>query len=160
RQEDRPVLSCLRHSYETQPDLMHALQTLGKLWLLGIEPEWKSFYASEKRHRVLLPPYPFQRQRYWIETRDDQQRAAEKVIGDSLHGTEWFYVPSWKRMQLAPSSTTRRSLLIFTDALGLGEEVAKQLENRGASVARIAWGASPENISSAIRACGPEGILY
>ena len=158
--QDRPVLSCLRHSYETQPDLVHALQTLGKLWLLGIEPEWKGFYANEKRRRVLLPAYPFQRQRYWIETRDDRERAADRVAGDSLHGTEWFYVPSWKRMQAAPCNVTQRKWLIFTDTLGLGEEVAKQLESRGASVLRIEQGASPEDISSAIHAFLPEGILY
>ncbi len=161
QQQDRPVLSCLRHSYETQPDLAHALQTLGKLWLLGVEPEWKSFYVHEKRRRVVLPPYPFQRQRYWIETRDDQQKTTDRVIGGSLNGTEWFYVPSWKRMQSVPMAPrSERKWLVFTDATGLGDEVVTQLESKGCNVVRIEARVHPEDVTSMIREGAPEGILY
>ncbi|WP_138505856.1 type I polyketide synthase [Nostoc sp. PA-18-2419] len=63
----RVVLSSLRHSYERQPDLAFLLKTLGQLWLSGVEINWSGFYAAERRHRLPLPTYPFERQRYWIE---------------------------------------------------------------------------------------------
>lgn len=133
--EQPDVLSCLRHSYETQADFAHALQALGKLWLLGAGPDWKKFYAGEKRHRVLLPPYPFQRHRYWIETNDDYQKPAGRIAGDSWQGTEWFYVPSWKRTQpvqaKGPSSSGEGKWWIFPDSIGLGNELAMQLEACG-----------------------------
>jgi acyl transferase domain-containing protein len=50
-----PIFNCLRHSCESQPDMVHALQTLGELWLLGVAPDWRRFHAQEKRHYVLLP---------------------------------------------------------------------------------------------------------
>jgi acyl transferase domain-containing protein/acyl carrier protein len=134
------VLNSLRHSYETHLDLAQALQTLGKLWLLGVEPDWKKFYAREKRHRVLLPAYPFQRQRYWIETRDDQ-RSTERISGDSLQGTEWLYVTSWKRTQPVPAklitSASRGKWWIFADSMGVGDELARLLQDQGSNATRL-----------------------
>jgi acyl transferase domain-containing protein/acyl carrier protein len=66
--EGMAVLAAMRHSYEAQHDQAHALSALAKLWLLGAAPDWSGFYAHERRRRVLLPTYPFERQRYWIET--------------------------------------------------------------------------------------------
>jgi amino acid adenylation domain-containing protein/non-ribosomal peptide synthase protein (TIGR01720 family) len=43
-----------------------ALGTLGRLWSLGAEVDWNAFYRSERRLRVPLPLYPFERRRYWI----------------------------------------------------------------------------------------------
>jgi acyl transferase domain-containing protein len=40
---------------------------LGRLWLAGVPLNWQGYYANEKRQRVILPTYPFERQRYWIE---------------------------------------------------------------------------------------------
>ncbi|WP_414582658.1 SDR family NAD(P)-dependent oxidoreductase [Scytonema sp. PCC 10023] len=64
---DQVVLPSLRHSYERQPDLALLLKTLGQLWLSGVQIDWSGFYANERRHRLPLPTYPFERQRYWIE---------------------------------------------------------------------------------------------
>ena len=43
------------------------LETLGRLWQAGVHVDWKGFHGAERRHRVPLPTYPFERQRYWIE---------------------------------------------------------------------------------------------
>jgi acyl transferase domain-containing protein len=34
--------------------------------------DWRAFYDGERRRRISLPTYPFQRQRYWIEPRKPQ----------------------------------------------------------------------------------------
>jgi len=44
------------------------LRTLGWLWLAGVEIDWKKLYAKERRRRLRLPTYPFERRRYWIES--------------------------------------------------------------------------------------------
>ncbi len=64
---DRSVLSSLRHELDRQPDQRFLLQTLGRLWLSGVEVDWAGFHGGERRRRVPLPAYPFERQRYWIE---------------------------------------------------------------------------------------------
>ncbi len=64
---DRAVLSSLRHELDRQPDQRFLLQSLGRLWLSGAEIDWSGFHGDERRRRVPLPSYPFERQRYWIE---------------------------------------------------------------------------------------------
>jgi acyl transferase domain-containing protein len=44
------------------------IQTLGQLWLAGAAMDWNKFHAGDRRGRVPLPTYPFERQRYWIES--------------------------------------------------------------------------------------------
>ncbi|MEM6398883.1 MAG: acyltransferase domain-containing protein, partial [Cyanobacteria bacterium P01_D01_bin.116] len=61
------VLTSLRHVKENSSDVKFLLQTLGRLWLGGVEIGWSGFYTHERRHRLPLPTYPFERQRYWIE---------------------------------------------------------------------------------------------
>ncbi|GAB1538700.1 hypothetical protein NUACC21_13640 [Scytonema sp. NUACC21] len=61
------VLSSLPHVKEKQSDVAGLLQTLGRLWLSGVQIDWSGFYRHERRHRLPLPTYPFERQRYWIE---------------------------------------------------------------------------------------------
>ncbi len=39
----------------------------GQIWLEGGEVNWTDLYIGERRQRVPLPTYPFERQRYWIE---------------------------------------------------------------------------------------------
>ncbi|HEY6348114.1 MAG TPA: beta-ketoacyl synthase N-terminal-like domain-containing protein [Candidatus Angelobacter sp.] len=64
--EDRVTLASLPHSSDAQPDRAFMLNTLGNLWLAGIEPDWAGVHRHERRNRVPLPTYPFERQRYWL----------------------------------------------------------------------------------------------
>ena len=48
-------------------ELASMLVALGSLWTAGKSVDWPAFHAGERRRRVALPTYPFQRERYWIE---------------------------------------------------------------------------------------------
>ncbi len=65
------VLPTLRHAFERTDDLAFLLQTVGRLWLTGLRPDWPAFWADPPRRRVPLPTYPFERRRYWIEPRTE-----------------------------------------------------------------------------------------
>jgi len=47
-------------------DIESMLTSLGRLWLSGTEPDWGRFYSTERRRRMTLPTYPFERKSYWI----------------------------------------------------------------------------------------------
>ena len=64
--EYRVVLSSMRHPHEQDDDAL-ILQTLGRLWLAGVEVDWLAFHEKERRRRVLLPTYPFERRRHWVD---------------------------------------------------------------------------------------------
>ncbi len=48
-----------------------ALATLGSLWLAGVEVDWAAYHRGGGRRRLPLPTYPFERQRYWVETAEN-----------------------------------------------------------------------------------------
>jgi acyl transferase domain-containing protein len=61
------VLASLPRPVAESSDHACILNTVGKLWASGVAIDWKSFHKDERRSRVSLPTYPFERQRYWIE---------------------------------------------------------------------------------------------
>ena len=67
KQPQQVVLTSIRHPKEQQSDVRFLLNTLGQLWLAGVQIDWSGFYTHEKRDRAPLPTYPFERQRYWID---------------------------------------------------------------------------------------------
>jgi acyl transferase domain-containing protein len=42
------------------------LSSLGQLYVHGVKIDWEGFDRGLGRRRVVLPTYPFQRQRYWV----------------------------------------------------------------------------------------------
>lgn len=51
-----------------QNDWQQLLTSLGELYVRGASVDWAAFYRDSHRRKVLLPTYPFQRQRYWVES--------------------------------------------------------------------------------------------
>ncbi|MDQ1350348.1 MAG: phthiocerol/phenolphthiocerol synthesis type-I polyketide synthase [Acidobacteriota bacterium] len=63
----KAMFSSIRNADQKESDIAFLLKTLGKLWLSGVSTNWNNFYRDEKRHRIPLPTYPFERERYWLE---------------------------------------------------------------------------------------------
>ena len=56
-------------------DWQQILDSLAQLYLQGIAIDWQSFEKDyPQRRRVILPTYPFQRQRYWIQNNHHPQK--------------------------------------------------------------------------------------
>jgi amino acid adenylation domain-containing protein len=62
----RVVAASLRHAYERQEDGAFLLGALARLWLAGCRIDWAGLHEGERRRRLPLPTYPFERQRYWV----------------------------------------------------------------------------------------------
>ncbi|MDP3718282.1 MAG: beta-ketoacyl synthase N-terminal-like domain-containing protein [Acidobacteriota bacterium] len=62
-------LTSLPHASDARDSQQSVLAALAELWLSGVPIDWPAYYEHERRLRVPLPTYPFQRQRYWIEPR-------------------------------------------------------------------------------------------
>ncbi|NEO73021.1 type I polyketide synthase [Moorena sp. SIO3H5] len=52
------------------------LCSVGKLYVEGGEVDWLGMERNYQRQKVVLPTYPFQRQRYWIDTSTNQEQDA------------------------------------------------------------------------------------
>ncbi|HJP92760.1 MAG TPA: type I polyketide synthase [Pyrinomonadaceae bacterium] len=78
-----------------EDDLLSLINGAAKLWLAGVELDWSGFYSDERRQRLPLPTYPFERKRYWIErpvatanqqlTRQVPDSAAFEILTTQLH---------------------------------------------------------------------------
>ena len=66
----------LKHAKQTEGDMAFFQKTLGQLWLNGVSIDWTAYFAKEKRLRVPLPTYPFQRKRYWLEVETSRHEPA------------------------------------------------------------------------------------
>lgn len=65
--KDCIAIPSLRQRKESVSDLELLTLGAGRLWLSGVKLDWRQFWASERRLRVPLPTYPFERRRYWLE---------------------------------------------------------------------------------------------
>jgi amino acid adenylation domain-containing protein len=64
------VLASLPHAAQSTSAQRHLMKTVAALYVAGVDLDPKLFYAGEQRHKLSLPTYPFQRQRYFIEAAD------------------------------------------------------------------------------------------
>ncbi|HSL55154.1 MAG TPA: type I polyketide synthase, partial [Pyrinomonadaceae bacterium] len=157
----RIVLNSLRHRGESAPDFEYMLTTLGRLWLSGVDVKWSRLHEGERRRRVHLPTYPFERQRYWIDPPhvaqyDQDAQADGKAATRRTDIAEWFYVPSWKRVPVVeggPNDGT--SWLLLEDECGVGVELARQLRVAGRSVITVKAGKSFRRIDERVYTIDP-----
>ncbi len=145
----RPVaLPSLRHEHDRQDDQAFLLKTLGQLWLAGVEMDPAALYQGERRLRVPLPTYPFERQRYWIE-RPAARPATERTThstGKIADPADWFHAPSWKLAVRPPVPGDRggRWLVLedgHQDSTGVGSRLVARLEAEGCDVIAVRAGA-------------------
>jgi acyl transferase domain-containing protein len=124
------------------------LAALGRLWLAGVAIDWSGFHAGERRRRVPLPTYPFERQRYWVDVGTDIGERPAAASAEPLARrpaiADWFYVPGWKLgappRPLAPgdlAADPRRRWLVFADGCGLGDGLAARLAREGREVVTV-----------------------
>ena len=161
RLPEQTVLASLRHPQNPQTDMYCLLSTLGKLWLEGISINWSAFYAQERRLRLPLPTYPFERQRYWIET--SGTKATNQALSESLDKkpdiADWFYIPSWKRSVITSdrkdAAVALTNCLVFLDECGLGDQLIKKLQQTYKNVVIVKAGAEFAHLEDSVYSLNP-----
>jgi acyl transferase domain-containing protein len=138
--ERRVILASLPHPQEENPDEEVVLRTLGRLWLAGAAIDWFGFSAGERRRRVPLPLYPFERKRFWLEAKKLAPPEIDRLARKS-DPADWFYAPLW-RQALPPAASPDEAVpwLLLSDAQGPGAHLVaglvERLERWGRPVAR------------------------
>jgi acyl transferase domain-containing protein len=145
RSGEQIVLQSVRGAQERQPDVVSILNALGHAWLHGAAVDWRAFYAHERRRRIPLPTYPFERQRYWIGAPLSPQSTAATASGGRRDVADWFYLPAWKRAVVvegcadAAASPPARWLVLGEDTPG-GERLVRCLREAGHSATGVSAG--------------------
>jgi acyl transferase domain-containing protein len=144
------LVNLVRPEQSAAADEHYLLDRLGRLWLYGAEIDWPGFYGAERRYRLPLPTYPFERQYFWFE--DDRLKVDVQSLLP-VSPADWFYLPLWKQtvppLLLEPvggfSPDSRGCVLVFVDDCGLGPAVVESLEQKGCRVLAVEKGRCRES---------------
>ena len=143
---DAIVVPSVRHHYEYESDTVLMLQSVGTLWSMGVGINWARCHPGERRRRVALPTYPFERQNYWFHQEPGTSRLARSPERDSdAAGMDtWFYVPTWERMRVGAASREPRPAdgrwLVVGDRYGGGAAIKAQLDRHGIAATLVRFG--------------------
>jgi acyl transferase domain-containing protein/acyl carrier protein len=138
-------LASIRPGHDEWPDM---LNSLAQLYVRGADINWSAFDEPFGRHKVPLPTYPFERQRYWItpplessratpappaqQTRPYPEMTPTDTHPESNSTDQWFYRIAWneRHLPVAPTAPACLHWILLADETG----VAKQLADRIRSV--------------------------
>ncbi|MBC7869662.1 MAG: acyltransferase domain-containing protein [Chitinophagaceae bacterium] len=111
RSHSESVVESFPSSLDPSTHYYSLLESIGALWTAGVKINWNLFYRSEKRNRIPLPTYPFERQRYWIEPANSSEanRAPDVFISTDEEVAA----------AVADSSYKEASFTVSLDSLGL-----------------------------------------
>ncbi len=109
-----------------------AIEALARLWTAGADVDWAAFDQGERRRKVLLPTYPFQRQRYWLEP-TGQPEARDYSAAPAVYEVGWRSVP----LESEPSPVDEGPWVLFHDRGGLAARIADRLRGSGADVVSV-----------------------
>ncbi len=120
REAGATAFASLPHPNDRRSDLPFLLSTLGRLWTAGIEVDWQATHAGERRLRVPLPTYPFERQSYWLGGRGPRVRGEQAAIPAPVAAAQTYARPEMRTAYVAPSGGTEEALAwIWGELLGL-----------------------------------------
>ncbi|NEO53118.1 MAG: SDR family NAD(P)-dependent oxidoreductase [Okeania sp. SIO3B5] len=67
-----------------QTDWQQILNSLGQLYAQGVTVDWSEFDRDYSRSKVTLPSYPFQRQRYWHEVKENGHKSQDETLSTPI----------------------------------------------------------------------------
>jgi acyl transferase domain-containing protein len=143
----RLFLPSLHAAHDQQSDVRLMLTSLARLWLAGTSVSWPAFARHERRRRVSLPTYPFEREYYWLGPSEESAPAAPTdSTSKSRDIADWFYVPTWTAATMSearPSPNGDQAgtrWLVIGHGGGFGERLVERLGNRQHDVTFATFG--------------------
>ncbi|GAA6619606.1 type I polyketide synthase [Scytonema sp. NUACC26] len=197
-----------------QEDWRVLLQSLGELYVRGADVDWSGFDRDNGRRRVMLPTYPFQRQRYWVKKTETEHQQAQipsqpqiqtsivnllhqgnikqlaqqleeagnfsleemKILPHVLEALvvqhkqeiqaaaikDWLYEIEWQQMPHQSQSPlqetqghTPGTWVVFADLGGVGQALAKLLQQRGQNCILVYNGEAYQNLETGVWSINP-----
>ncbi|HET6764688.1 MAG TPA: condensation domain-containing protein, partial [Longimicrobiaceae bacterium] len=92
---DLSAIASMRQPREETHDARFAMTALGRLWADGVDVDWAGVWKHDRRSRVLLPTYPFERTRHWLDAPPSapapaQTSGANASGGAATGSAEWL----------------------------------------------------------------------
>ncbi|MEO5724470.1 MAG: SDR family NAD(P)-dependent oxidoreductase, partial [Ilumatobacteraceae bacterium] len=149
------ILPTIRHPREQSSDLEYLLGAIGRAWMAGVPLDAAKLFAGQRRRRVPLPTYPFERRRYWVEPDAATVGARSALKPGALRKrteiADWFATPTWRRSPppAAPpvsppgggaSMAAERTWLLVVDGAAIADELRVRLGEAGGRLVTVRLG--------------------
>lgn len=155
-QEDIILIASMRREEDSVAVMQAGLK---QFYEAGGAVDWSAWYIGNTMRT--LPPYPWQRQRYWVDF--DPASITRKPSGqkDAAAWAQWLYEPQWEPVTLATAPPLTGTWVILADAGGLGEAAAQRLQAQGHHVLRV-YPADVQDFAQLVNAIPDDahGLLY
>ena len=98
----------------------------------GVPVSFAGLFAGERRRRVAVPTYPFQRKRYWARAPDAGRGVpSADAVQDLLYEVEWRDAAAEELSPAPPEAGPPTSLWVVAAGAGtLGDGLVREFENR------------------------------
>jgi len=150
------AVNLVRPQQQEIPDTAYLLERIGRLWLYGIDIHRAGYDAGEKKKRIPLPSYPFERQTY-----GEAVTVKTPYTGKKKELAHWFYMPSWERSPLTRPPAGKNEVtgsdccLVFIDDQGLGTGITGKLRESGRDLVIIKTGKQFEKVNDGLYTLNP-----
>ena len=138
------IVSTIPLVHVRQSDLAFLQTALGRLWLGGVDLDWKRGRGQERRRRISFPTYPFERQRHWREPKRPVRPSAAPSKPSSEKQADlmrWFHEPFWIEAEVPRKRVLAgEPVVLFSDGSVLVERLATRLEADGLRIIRVEAG--------------------
>lgn len=118
----------------------YPLNKLGQMWIGGAKINWQNLYKNQRRKRVSLPVYPFERQSFFVK-KNVHTNTLTPISNNKKAGiSEWFYTPIWKQSvdcgdyDADTYDYSKEILLILKDSSEFSDTFEVKLRKRGANL--------------------------
>ena len=95
-EDERTVVAAMKAGRVEGRSLMMGL---AELWAHGAEVDWGALIGKRHARRVQLPSYPFQRERYWLDSHAMLQTRADRRPGSDLRPAQATEVGFWDAVE-------------------------------------------------------------
>ncbi|MBY4605685.1 acyltransferase domain-containing protein [Bacillus sp. SPARC3] len=168
RSSQHDIVNLVRHVQEPAHDHSYFLKKLGQLWVCGCEIDWRQYGGDKPKRLISLPPYPFEKKRYWIEAADN---AAAFTAVDEWNKKkpmdQWFYLPSWDRKIKSADSRKKEQpaesgkTLVFHEGTAFGDRLVQSIRRQGHETVIVTRDRQFKKINSGLYVINPaDGTHY
>jgi acyl transferase domain-containing protein len=125
-------------------DESRMLSSLASVYAAGARIDWKAFHRQSGSRKVVIPTYPFQRERHWSDAvrprvPDDEPRQTQEWHSDALYEIEWRACPL--NAAAEREDPVRSSWIVLVDRGGTGGALVTALRERGEDCIEVRVGA-------------------
>ncbi|OED36247.1 hypothetical protein AB833_26785 [Chromatiales bacterium (ex Bugula neritina AB1)] len=123
-------VTSLPHPDDASDSREFMLDALGKVWQLGAEVDWHTYFSTTECRRVSLPTYQFDHELHWIQP---GSTVAENARAIDIE--DYFYQPVWQRDMVSSNSNniSGKHILLIADNSDFAEHLKDTITRIGAT---------------------------